>query len=195
MKSIIIALVASVLIGCQSNTVNDPNCLIYGDRRDIVDTIYLNSNGVHVDIVLPTGYNENEGYTSFGWGAEYLFLNKPTWTEFRYKDAMHVIQNAEDVVMRETMYTSKQKNWIPVPVDQYQLDLLRQHISDSYEYNDKGHRIKVPDVKNNGTYYRATGKYTFFYSCNTWTNNMLKYSSIYARKQAYLAWEITNLYK
>jgi len=194
MKNIIIILAASVLMGCEMNTVNSP-CLIYGDTREIVDTVYLNSNDVHVDIVLPTGTDNYEEYTSFGWGAEYFFLNVPTWTEFKYLDFMHVIKNSEDVVIRETVYNNKQKNWIPVPVDQYQLNMLRQHISDSYEYTDEGYRIKVPDKKNNGKYYRATGKYTFFYTCNTWTNNMLKYSSLYARKQAYLAWEITDLYK
>lgn len=194
MKNIIIILVASVLVGCEINNVNSP-CLIYGDTRDIVDTVYLNSNDVHVDIVLPTGTDDYEEYTSFGWGAEYFFLNVPTWSMFKYRDFMHVIKNAEDVVMRETVYNNKQKNWIPVPVDQYELDMLRENIFNSYVYNSKGSKIKVPDKKYNGTYYKAAGKYTLIYNCNSWANDMLKNSGLYAKKDTRLAWQITDLYK
>lgn len=195
MKNIIIILVASVLIGCQTNTVNNPNCLIYGDTRDIVDTVYLNDNGLHVDIVVPTGTDQNEEYTSFGWGAEHFFIHVPTWGEAKYIDFLHVIIDGEKVVIRETKFNRKRSSWIPVPVSQEQLDLLRENIHNSYVYDDKGHRVKVNDPKNNGTYYRATGEYSFFYNCNTWTNEMLKESRLYARKRANLSRDIINLYK
>ncbi len=185
---------ASIFIGC-GDTVNHQNCLIYGDRREIVDTVYLNDNGMHVDIVLPTGYNENEGYTSFGWGAEQFFIYVPTWSEAKYVDFLHVITNGHEVVIRETKFNRKRNSWTPVPVSQEQLDLLRENIHYSYKYDDKGHRIKVNDPKNNGTYYKATGEYTFYNTCNTWTNKMLKNSNLYARKRAYFSEEIINLYK
>tara|TARA_R110002012_G_scaffold236249_1_gene409965 strand:+ start:1718 stop:2302 length:585 start_codon:yes stop_codon:yes gene_type:complete len=194
MKNIIIILVSFILVGCEIGNVNTP-CLIYGDTREIVDTVYLNDNGVHVDIVVPTGTNQNEEYTSFGWGAEQFFIYVPTWDEAQYKDFLNVIVDGDKVVIRETKYNRKRNSWIPVPVDQYQIDLLRENISNSYVYNDKGHRIKVNDPINNGTYYRATGAYSFFNTCNTWTNEMLKNSDLYAKKRAYFSEEIINLYK
>lgn len=195
MKNIItILVVASVLIGCQSDTVNS-TCLIYGDTREIVDTVYLNDNGIHVDIVIPTGTDQNEEYTSFGWGAEQFFIYIQEWDEAEYRHFLNVIVDGDKVVIRETKFNRIRDSWIPIPVSQEQIDLLRENIHNSYVYDDKGHRIKVNDPINNGTYYRATGEYSFFNTCNTWTNEMLKESKLLAKKRAYLSEHIINLYK
>ena len=191
MKKIIIILVASVFIGCDYNpTVNYQECLIFGDTRDIVDTVYLNDNGVHVDLVLPT----DGEYTSYGWGSAHFFMNIPTWDDASYKDYLHVSNNREDVVIREIRHYNKQDHWIPVPVDEYQLKMLHRNVKKSYVLDSNGSKIRVIDTINNGWYYKAKGKYSLLYTCNTWTNEMLKKSDLYARKRAIFSKDIINLY-
>ena len=191
MKNIIIILVASIFIGC-GNTVNHQNCLIYGDTREIVDTVYLNDNGMHVDLVMPT----DGEYVSYGWGAEQFFLYVDTWdSEETYRQCLNVVRDGKKVAMREIRYYNKKDHWIPIPVDSNQLKLLYQNIDSSYVYDDNGDKIRIPDPINNGWYYRAVGEYSLFNTCNTWTNDMLKNSNLYARKRAYLSEHIINLYK
>ena len=57
-----------------------------------------------------------------------------------------------------------------------------------------GNKIRVIDTINNGWYYKAKGKYSLLYTCNTWTNEMLKKSDLYARKRAIFSKDIINLY-
>ncbi len=189
MRNLIIVLIISSLYGC-IDTVNHQICAIYGDRREITDTIYLNDNGIHVDLVL----NDIEGYTSYGWGSQHFFINGPTWSDISYKDIIHVLKNKDDVVIRETSYKSKKKYWVPVPLTKKQLDSLKNNISNSYYYYDNK-KVKVKDSNNNITYYRAVGEYSYNYTCNSWTNDMLKNSGMYARKHTILSNKIINLYK
>jgi len=189
MRNLIIILITSSLYGC-IDTVNHQICAIYGDQREITDTIYLNDNGISVDLVL----NDIEGYTSFGWGAENFFIHVPTWEEAKYRDFLHVMENSKEVVIRETSYRNKRESWIPIPVTKEQLNLLKDNIRDSYFYYD-GEKVIVEDPKNNGTYYRAVGEYSYYYTCNSWTNDMLKNSGMYARKHTILSNKIINLYK
>ena len=192
MKKIIIILVASVFIGCDYNpTVNHQKSLFFGgDTRKIVDTVYLNDNGVHVDLVLPT----DGEYISYGWGSAHFFMNIPTWNDASYKDFLHVSNNREDVVIREIRHYNKQDHWIPVLVDKYQLKMLHRNVKKSYVLDSNGNKIRVIDTINNGWYYKAKGKYSLLYTCNTWTNEMLKKSDLYARKRAIFSKDIINLY-
>tara|TARA_R110002012_G_C11632457_1_gene609917 strand:- start:556 stop:1125 length:570 start_codon:yes stop_codon:yes gene_type:complete len=189
MRNLIIVLIISSLYGC-IDTVNHQICALYGDRREITDTIYLNDNGIHVDLVL----NDIEGYTSYGWGSQHFFINGPTWSDISYKDIIHVLKNKDDVVIRETSYKSKRKYWVPVPLTKKQLDSLKNNISNSYYYYDNK-KVKVKDSNNNITYYKAVGEYKYNYTCNSWTNDMLKNSDMYARKHTILSNKIINLYK
>mgnify|MGYP003629654990 FL=1 len=190
MKNIIIILITSLLYSCVGDTVNHQVCAIYGDQRVIVDTVYLNDNGIHVDIVIPN----KEGYISYGWGATQFFIYHPTLEEAEYIDFLHVIIDGTDVVIRETNYSSIRSSWIPVGVTQEQLDSLKHNIDNSYVYNDEKLPIKVNDPINGRKYYEAVGKYTHLYTCNTWTNEMLKNSGMYARKHAVFSSQVINLY-
>jgi len=172
-------------------TVNHQICAIYGDQRELTDTIYLNDNGLHVDLVI----KDTLGYTSYGWGSRHFFVDVPSWDDADYKDILHVLENEKDVVIRETSYKTKREDWNSVPLTKGQLDLLIHNISDSYYYDDVGEKVIVEDNINYNIYYKAMGKYKYNYTCNSWTNDMLKNSDMYARKNALFSSQVVNLYK
>ena len=85
-------LAISVWYGCETATTNHTNhnptiinpqvCSIFGDRREITDTIYLHDNGRHVDIIIP----DKDTYTGYGWGSEEFYLHVPTWDDLKYRN-------------------------------------------------------------------------------------------------------------
>jgi len=67
-------------------------------HSNVKKLIYLNTNGVHLDILIPIEninsfvlsdlkYNKNEKYLSFGWGDENFYINTPTWGDLTFSNA------------------------------------------------------------------------------------------------------------
>ena len=64
--------------------------------------VYLNTNGVHLDIVIPIEnvenlvlsgikYNRNEKYLSFGWEDKNFYINTPTWSDLTVNNAFRAL--------------------------------------------------------------------------------------------------------
>ena len=73
-------------------------------------SIYISSNGVHLDIILPKENINNslladlkhtpgEEYLSFGWGDENFYLNTPTWGDLTFKNAFGALFLKSTTVM------------------------------------------------------------------------------------------------
>lgn len=84
---VVISLTLSTVTIDRNNTVETPD-----------KTIYLASNGVHLDIVIPIRnldslllldlhHMSNEKYMAFGWGDEEFYLNTPTWDDLSFLTA------------------------------------------------------------------------------------------------------------
>ena len=65
-------------------------------------TIYLSTNGVHLDIVVPKinidslllygiVREQSANYLSFGWGDENFYINTPTWGDLTFSNAFKAI--------------------------------------------------------------------------------------------------------
>ncbi|MBN1119058.1 MAG: TIGR02117 family protein [Bacteroidales bacterium] len=161
--------------------------------------IYLATNGVHADIVLPatdsavdwfksldidTLIQPYVKFISFGWGDKQFYINTPEWSDLKFDVAFQAVflkgQSAMHVSPHRNI--SEGKNVIKIPVSEKQYLKLIEFIQKSFEENKAGNFIKI-DVKGHGKYdlfYVAKRTYNLFYTCNTWVNDGFKSSGMKA---------------
>ena len=158
--------------------------------------IYILTNGVHTDLVLPIKTPEIDwsreipfentrskrtdfNYLSFGWGDKGFYLDTPTWAELKpstaVKAAFWMSESAMHCTFYDSMTEGEDCKKITLTQQQY-LDLIH-FIKDKFDRytNGKPILIKTDAVYgDNDAFYDAKGRYSFLNTCNTWTNNGLK---------------------
>ena len=158
--------------------------------------IYILTNGVHTDLVLPIKTPEIDwsreipfentrskrtdfNYLSFGWGDKGFYLDTPTWAELKpstaVKAAFWMSESAMHCTFYESMTEGEDCKKITLTQHQY-LDLIG-FIRDKFDRNPTGKPILIKTdavYGNNDAFYDARGRYSFLNTCNTWTNNGLK---------------------
>ncbi len=159
-------------------------------------TIYILSNGVHTDIVVPvktelidwsqsikfehtTGKDSTAKFVGFGWGDKGFYLETPTWADLKFsvafKAAFALSKSAIHATFHHTMQEGEQCKSIRIDKDEYRQ--LIDYISGSFQKTETGEPLYIPTNANYGTtdaFYEATGSYSLFHTCNTWANNALK---------------------
>ncbi len=164
------------------------------DNTDI--TIYLLSNGVHTDIVLPATtplYNWKNiadpkytaskdstlNYIAFGWGNKSFYLETPTWADLTFCNAFEAAvglgKSAMHITYYNTMHENKHCKALQISSQQY--IRLVTYIQQSFSYNIDGHSLPINTDAMYGihdVFYEASGRYSLFKTCNTWANNALK---------------------
>lgn len=168
------------------------------EKKDI--TIYLKSNGVHTDIVLPVVYDSIDwstiflfqhtkskdtvySFVSIGWGDKGFYLNTPEWSDLTFKTAFIAVSGLGETALHVTYYQSilEDERTKKIMISEKQFHLLTQYILDALEKDSAGRAIYIEtdaQYGNSDAFYEAVGSYSMFKTCNTWTNNALKYSGI-----------------
>ena len=166
---------------------------VNAEKGDIV--VYVNSNGVHTDIIVPvknevkdwTGqilYNETKAndtlakYVAFGWGDKGFYLNTPKWSDLKASTAFNAAFYMGTSAMHTRFYKTVRQddNCVKLTITKQDYEKLVGYIEKSFEYNENGETIWIAN-RSYGQYdafYEGNGKYSLFYTCNTWTNNALK---------------------
>jgi uncharacterized protein (TIGR02117 family) len=158
--------------------------------------IYILSNGVHTDIVLPTKNNECDWskfipyettkstdssyqFIAFGWGDKGFYLETPTWGDLTFKVAFKAAfglgSSAIHTTYHKEMKTGKDCRKIKISRNQYQK--LITYIKNSFDLNKHQQPIFIPTnavYGMNDAFFEGTGTYNLFQTCNTWANNGLK---------------------
>jgi len=148
--------------------------------------IYLNTNGVHLDIVIPKkelkgdfvkGVKMKVGdkFISFGWGDRNFYINTPTWNDLTFKVAVRAMFLKSATLMHVTKYQEIENDWIKIPVSSKQLQDLITYCNTSFNTTDN-HVIRVGThhYGANDEFYEAEGSYSMFKTCNTWANSAVK---------------------
>lgn len=159
-------------------------------------SIYILTNGVHTDIVMPIrtpqidwsqqlkfentkGKQTDYNFLAIGWGDKGFYLDTPTWAELKFSTAFNAATGLSTAAIHATYYRQMKEGEDCVKIDisnnQYQRligfiqkDLIRQangdvkHIKTDAVYTDSD------------AFYDATGSYSVFHTCNSWTNRALK---------------------
>lgn len=158
--------------------------------------IYILTNGVHTDLVLPIKTNltdwrqlipfENTrsqstdfNYLAIGWGDKGFYLDTPTWADLKPSTAIKAAFWLGESAMHCTYYKEMQENEnckkIMLTSEQYQN--LVNFIQDGFDRDENGNFILIKTdavYGDNDAFYEAKGSYNFTKTCNTWANNGLK---------------------
>ncbi len=165
-----------------------------GQKKEI--PVYIYTNGVHTDIVMPvkndlqdwstkipfanTKSRETDyRFVGIGWGDKGFYLDTPTWSDLKFstafKAAFWLSESAMHCTYYRTMKEGADCKMIMISKDQYKK--LVAFVEEKFDRDEKGSFILVPTKAvygNNDAFYDAQGTYSFLDTCNTWTNNALK---------------------
>lgn len=170
--------------------------------------IYLLTNGVHTDIVLPVkneyfnwskqvkftdtkAKDSTAQFMAIGWGDRGFYLETPTWSDLKVSTALNAATGLSSSALHITFYKSLKEgiDCKKITIDSIEYKKLIVFINDSFQLNN-GNVTKI-DTKavygNNDAFYEAKGSYSLFYTCNTWANQALK-----AANQKAALWTISD---
>lgn len=120
-------------------------------------------------------------FLALGWGDKGFYLETPTWADLKFKTAFRAAFGLSTTAIHATYYRSMtesescKKMWISR--DQY--GRLIDFITNSLQKDGNGHAIYIKTNANYGNtdaFYEANGRYSLFWTCNSWTNEGLKVS-------------------
>ncbi len=160
--------------------------------------VYILTNGVHSDIVVPAMTNQENWfskigflktsidttkykYLAFGWGDKGFYLNTPSWSELKVSTALKATIGVSGTAIHATYYRDMIENESckKIEISKEQYGRLIEYIQSSFELDKEGNFIKIETKANNGNldaFYEAKGRYNLFNTCNSWTNKSLKCS-------------------
>lgn len=158
--------------------------------------IYLKTNGVHTDLVLPvkTEYKDWShtipysntlspdsalNYIAFGWGDKGFYLETPTWGDLKASTVFKATFGLSKSAMHATYYNKLKEGTrcVKLVIATEQYERLITYIENSLQTDSAGTAIAIATGVRYGThdaFYEAKGNYNLFHTCNTWANDGLK---------------------
>lgn len=157
--------------------------------------IYILSNGVHTDIVVPLknkikdwskeityldtkAKDSTKNLLAFGWGDKGFYLDTPTWADLKFSTAAKAVTGLSSSAMHVTFYNNLKENEYcrKILISESQYKKMIQYIEDSFQLNttNKIQRVGTHSYGENDIFYEAKGSYSLFYTCNSWANQALK---------------------
>ncbi len=157
--------------------------------------IYLRTNGVHTDIVVPIkndywdwsqhvhfydtkAKDSLMNWVAFGWGDKGFYLDTPTWADLKTSTALKAVSGFNTTAMHVTFYKNlnEDKDCVKFFINPNDYQKLVTYITDDFQQEDNQFiKIETNAVYgNNDVFYDAKGHYSLFYTCNSWTNQALK---------------------
>lgn len=163
------------------------------DNANADQTIYLSTNGVHLNIVMPRNTLESrllegvdhrgdDSYLAFGWGDKDFYLETRTWEDLSFKRSLQALFLKTPSLMHITRYQHRRSDWIAVNVDQPALKKLNTYLLASFKKDGDQNFIKLDDkgYTEFDDFYEANGSYSCFKTCNSWVNTAFKKSGLKA---------------
>lgn len=156
--------------------------------------IFVQSNGVHTDICMPTEspycdwsdfipiedypLNKAHLYIAIGWGDKGFFLDTPTWDDLTAKTALTAAFLPSPCAMHV-----EYKGELPIPKEMCKSEWIsKENYLALVKYIQASFELKAGKVQFiSGTsywgtdhFYEAKGDYHMMNTCNSWTNGAIK---------------------
>jgi len=158
---------------------------------DNAETIYLSTNGVHLNIILEKKdlhkslmkglvHFPSDNFFSLGWGDEVFYLNTPTWSDLKFRTAFNALFLKGHSLIHLTRYRHAQTNWVEIKISRSELSKINELILQSFRTDANGNKIllKGEGYYNNDDFYKAKGSLSCFKTCNSWVNTIFKKSGL-----------------
>lgn len=178
---------------------------VEGKKAQQQHLIFLMSNGVHTDIVLPikskliiwtdlfpfentVGQSTHFDYVGIGWGDKGFYLDTPEWKDLKASIAFVAATGLGESALHVTFYPKPKENDLTKAIwisdDQY-LSIISS-VKESLDLKNNQPILVKTDAQygNDDAFYEAKGSYSIFFTCNTWTNSVLKKANMKASKWA-----------
>jgi uncharacterized protein (TIGR02117 family) len=162
-------------------------------------TLYVSSNGVHTDFVLPvqseiinwqdlfepTHFGNGwryAPYIAFGWGDKGFYLKTPEWSDLKFNTAVKALFIPSESVMHVTLWPRPEENDLTKKIVLSYADykILVENIIRSFTRNEDGYFLKVnhPGYGDFDLFFESPLKFHLFKTCNVWTNSVLRTAGI-----------------
>ncbi len=166
------------------------------DGQPKVVPIYIYTNGVHTDLVMPTKsvykdwtkdvpYQNTRAkqpdmkYVAIGWGDKGFYLDTPTWADLKFSTAFKAAFWLSESAMHCTYYQEMKEgeDCKKIMLSEFQYRDLVKFVEAKFDRDASGKTILIPTnavYGKNDAFYDAKNRYSFLNSCNTWVNDGLK---------------------
>ncbi|WP_143885388.1 TIGR02117 family protein [Chryseobacterium binzhouense] len=165
-----------------------------GETKEI--PIYIYTNGVHTDIVMPVKNDIHDWsskipfsdtksektdyqFVGIGWGDKGFYLDTPTWADLKFSTAFKAAFWMSESAMHCSFYRNMTEaaDCKKIMVSRSQYRKLIDFVDAKFDKDDLGNYILIPTnavYGDNDAFYDAKGRYSFLNTCNTWANDALK---------------------
>ena len=159
-------------------------------------SIYILTNGIHTDIVMPCKTNLHDWtasipfedtknkdttaqYLAVGWGDKGFYLETPTWADLKVSTAVKAAFGLSTTALHTTYYKTmlESPNCRKIVISKKHYLQLVKYINSSFDMEQNGSPALVKSDVRYGlsdAFYEAKGSYSLFTTCNTWANSALK---------------------
>lgn len=168
-----------------------------GLRKHGEVSIFVQSNGVHTDVILPVQtdvvnwldfipiedypHDVQCDFVTIGWGDKGFFLDTPTWADLKLSTALNAAFLPSDAAMHVAYCEKPQEdvNHREVKLDRAAYRQLVEYVKQTFLLKNQ----QVDILPNAGytpydRFYEAKHSYHLFHTCNSWTNGALKAANV-----------------
>jgi uncharacterized protein (TIGR02117 family) len=157
--------------------------------------IYLISNGIHTDCLLPIQHSkvnwpdffpadsrnwfDGSAYVAFGWGDRGFYIDTPEWKDLRSATAFKALFGLSRTAMHLSLYSSAPKEdpyCQKLLVSPQQYLRLVEHIQGSFQLDSLDCPQIIPKASygSRDAFYEAKGRYSLWRTCNEWVREGLQ---------------------
>ena len=157
--------------------------------------VWLVSNPIHTDIVLPAGNeafdwrecfpagsfavdSRRATHVAIGWGNKGFYVNTPTWADLRCSTVANALFWPSESCMHVSLCTAEglPQGARAVKISPAQYRRLVEFINCGFRRQADGSRILIPHAAygQNDAFFAAEGRYHCFNTCNCWTGRALQ---------------------
>ncbi|MDX5482248.1 MAG: TIGR02117 family protein [Hymenobacteraceae bacterium] len=178
--------------------------------------IFITSNGVHTDIVVPVSTphidwrskiplhhfaDVDSSYThlSFGWGDRRFYMQTPEWSDLTPGVALSAALWPTPTAMHVEYISSRlepNRQQLPIRISAEQYRQLIAYIDGSFQKENGTYR-HIPDTgySETDTFYEAHGRFYALKNCNNWVNQGLKTAELRSALWAPIPYAVMRHYR